>query len=249
LTGLYQAPDHAGVVSFPDACNFPDEARQKARDNKPGWDVFDEFDKWHFLNLPRTAHLVNAGHCRGNCVVTGIAHHGEQLAQGPGNHERAEALFFLSHWMGDVHQPLHVSFENDRGGNEIKPIAGGFYASGHLHAVWDSGILTKAIGTLGWRAYADQLASAITPAEKAAWSGGEPISWAQESYSLTTKPKVQYCKWHTVNGTSSCDPIANGRTLAQPYQTAFEDDVELRLQQAGVRLADLLRRQMVIPSS
>ena len=210
--------------------------------------MFDAFDKWHFLNLPRAADLVTAAQCNGNCVLTGIAHHTEQLAHGSGDHERGEALFFLSHWMGDVHQPLHVSFEDDLGGNSIKPINGGFYASGNLHAVWHSGILTKAIGTLGWRAYADQLASAITPPEKAAWIGGEPISSAQESYGLTTKPKVQYCRWRTVNGTLSCGPIASGRTLAQPYQTAFEDDMELRLQQAGVRLADLLRRQMVIPS-
>ena len=38
------------------------------------------------------------------------------------------------HWVGDIHQPLHVSFEDDRGGNNIQ-VNG--QCSGNLHATWD----------------------------------------------------------------------------------------------------------------
>ena len=40
--------------------------------------------------------------------------------------ERAEAIIFLGHFVGDVHQPLHVSYESDQGGNLIRPVTGGF---------------------------------------------------------------------------------------------------------------------------
>jgi len=246
LTSAYRTPDGAGFGFFTDGCVFPDEARSKARDNVSGWDKFDPFETWHFLNVPRTTHRVEDSHCHGNCVLTGIAHHVEALTNASTDEARAEALFFLGHWVGDIHQPLHISYTDDLGGNNIKPINGGFYSSGHLHAVWDSGIIAKAIGSDGWRIYADRLAREITPAENAAWIGGQAISWAQESYNLTTRPKAQYCAWRDVNNESTCVRIAQVRTLAQPYQDEFQDDVELRLQQGGARLADLLRRHLAV---
>ena len=247
LSGLYRKPDGEGFESFSEGCLFPDEARSKARDNVPGWDRFDPFETWHFLNVPRTTDRLEESDCHGNCVLTGIAHHTEALTNGADDQARAEALFFLGHWVGDIHQPLHISFSDDLGGNNIKPINGGFYSSGSLHSVWDSGIIAKAVGSNGWRIYADRLARAISPPEKATWIGGQPITWAQESYNLVARPKAQYCAWREINHESTCVRIAQVRTLAQPYQTEFEDDVELRLQQAGTRLADLLRQHLAVP--
>jgi hypothetical protein len=247
LTSLYGTPDGGRFTFFTDGCLFPDEARSKARDNVPGWDKYDAFEIWHFLNVPRTTHGIEDDHCDGNCVLTGIAHHAERLRTASTDEARAEALFFLGHWVGDIHQPLHISYTDDRGGNQIQPIHGGFYLSGHLHGVWDSGIIGKAVGTVGWRIYADRLAREITPAESATWVGGPPISWAQESYNLTTRPKTQYCAWRAVTNTLTCGGLSGVRTLKQPYQDEFQDDVEMRLQQAGTRLADLLRRNLVVP--
>ena len=244
LTGTYRNPNGQGFGFFTDGCLFPDEARVKARENVPGWDRFDPFETWHFLNVPRTTSVVEDSHCHGNCVLTGIAHHTEALTNASTDEARAEALFFLGHWVGDIHQPLHISYTDDRGGNNISPVIGGFYSSGHLHALWDSGIMAKAVGNVGWRIYADRLALEITPAEKATWSAGGAVSWAQESYNLATRPKTRYCAWRNLSNESTCGPIAGPRTLAQQYQDEFEDDVELRLQQAGARLADLLRRHL-----
>jgi hypothetical protein len=244
VTG-YQAPDKGTFTSFPQACNFADVARSKARDNVPGWDRFDPFDAWHFLNLPRTAAVVEESHCQGNCVLTGIAHHVKALASADAA-DRAEALLFLGHWVGDIHQPLHVSYADDRGGNEIQPVGGGFYASSSLHGVWDSGIVSKAVGSDGWRAYADRLARAITPPETAAWTGASPLAWAQESYVLITRPLSQYCAWQAVKGETRCARLTGARTLAQAYQDQFGDDVAVRLQQAGVRLAGLLRQNLAV---
>lgn len=244
LTAAYVRPDGAHVNFFTDGCVFPDEARDKARKNVPGWDKFDPFDQWHFLNLPRTSVAPAEDDCPAvqGCVLTGIARHSTDLRTAATDQERAEALFFLGHWLGDIHQPLHVSFSSDQGGNLVKPILGGFYQSGSLHSVWDSGILLHAIGDDGWRPHADKLKDAITPAAQAFWLASEtPLEWATESYVLTTTPATDYCAW---TDEAECAPEAHTRTLGQQYQDAFADDVEMRIQQAGVRLAELLRKNL-----
>jgi nuclease S1 len=196
--------------------------------------------------VPRTTHLVADSHCNGNCVLTGIARHSDLLKTATTDEARAEALFFLSHWLGDIHQPLHVSYSDDRGGN-ITAVSGGFYESTHMHGVWDSGIIAKLEGNLGWRSLADRLASEITPAENDSWIASQPLQWAQESYILATRPATQYCAWRLVGNTPTCSLIQQARTLAQRYQDESRDDVVERLQQAGARLANLLRRQLTVP--
>ena len=247
LTGTYHRPNNgSGFSFFTDGCLFPDEARQKARDNVAGWDKFDPFDTWHFLNVPRTTHLVAESDCNSNCVLTGIARHSDLLRTSKTDEDRAEALFFLGHWVGDVHQPLHISYSDDRGGNSVTPIHGGFYTATHMHGVWDSGIISKLVGPEGWRLFADRLAREITPAQNDTWIASQPLAWAQESYVLTTRPATQYRAWRVTAGMPSCSRITQERTLAQPYQDEFRDDVMERLQQAGARLADLLRRHLAV---
>ena len=246
LTARYRTPNGGGFMFFTDACVFPDEARQKARDKEPGWNKFDPFDAWHFLNVPRTTHLVADSHCNGNCVLTGITRHSDLLKTSTTDDARAEALFFLGHWVGDVHQPLHVSFSDDRGGNNTQ-VNGGFYEAAHMHGVWDSGIVAKVVGTEGWRLFADRLAREITPAQNDAWIANPPLQWAQESYILATRPATQYCAWRLIAAAPTCALIPQARTLAQRYQDESRDDVVERLQQAGARLADLLRRQLTAP--
>lgn len=249
LTGTYRRPNNGpGFSFFTDGCLFPDEARQKARDNEKGWDKFDPFDAWHFLNVPRTTHLVADSHCNGNCVLTGIARHADLLRTATTDEARAEALFFLGHWVGDIHQPLHISYSDDRGGNNITPIHGNFYESAHMHGVWDSGIIAKLVGANGWRLLADRLAREITPVENDTWIASQPLAWAQESYLLATRVTSQYCAWRVLTGAQTCSSIQQVRTFTQTYQDEVRDDVAQRLQQAGARLAELLRRQLVLPT-
>ena len=56
--------------------------------------------------------------------------------------DKLAALKFLGHWVGDLHQPLHVSFEDDRGGNEIA-VHG--ECSGKLHGAWDTCLVLKTV--------------------------------------------------------------------------------------------------------
>jgi hypothetical protein len=73
---------------------------------------------------------------------------GTALAWGPDGHRTVCEIAYLRldhahqkevnrlHWVGDIHQPLHVSYADDQGGNKIKPIDGGLYTSKALHSVW-----------------------------------------------------------------------------------------------------------------
>lgn len=246
LTQLYKTPDGHSFASYADACTFPDDARAKARSNTPGFEHFSQFDNWHFLNLPRTATEATTSACAHDCVLEGIDFHSAAL-QDPSKSDadHAEALFFLGHWVGDVHQPLHVSFADDLGGNKIKPINGGLYHSANLHAVWDSGIIANDPHAAG-ADFANLLLKAITPDEKTSWLTGTPVDWAKESYAITISPDVEYCK-ETASGTK-CNPDqpTAGRTLTNDYQQEFQAKVETRLEQAGVRLAALIQKNLLI---
>ena len=73
--------------------------------------------------------------------------------------QKAASLKFLGHWVGDVHQPLHVSFADDRGGNEINTVGD---CRGNLHSAWDTCLVVEALGDNVQDAAAKLLA-AVTP--------------------------------------------------------------------------------------
>ncbi len=257
LTKAYKTPPDSDlkIDGYPDACIFPDVARSKAVDaRKKGdtaspWIHFEPFNAWHFLNVDRSVKHIPASACANNCVVFAIEKHSHDLQTATTDQNRAEALIFLGHWVGDIHQPLHISFEKDQGGNLVQPVTGGFYpvpqipdkpdATLNLHSVWDSGIIRKDLPGPDVLAFADTLHATITNAQRTAWLTSKPLQWAQESYDITTSPDVEYCKRTSCDG--ECAALAvPGRVLTKAYQDEFADDVELRLEQAGTRLASLI---------
>ena len=253
LTKAYETPagTRLQIHSFPDACVFADEARSKAEaaakdgETDSPWLHYKGFGNWHFINVERTVTTIPAAACNDDCVLTGIDKHSAMLKSGATDQERGEGLFFLGHWIGDIHQPLHVSFADDRGGNTIEPVTGGFYPVPakfplNLHAVWDGAILRKAIALPGWRTFADRLEGQITGTQKTEWLTETPLEWAQESYDITTAKEVQYCRKR--NG--ECQAFGHGRSLHASYQDKFLDDVELRLEKAGVRLASMIHNAL-----
>ena len=69
------------------------------------------------------------------CIVPAIANYTERaMLYGAEPEIRAEALRFLIHFVGDIHQPLHLGFEKDLGGNRIRLLYPSQYS---LHGAWD----------------------------------------------------------------------------------------------------------------
>ena len=100
----------------------------------------------HYVNLPRDADGLEEDACplATECVVSAIEQDLAVLSSpGASEQQQLESLKYLGHWVGDIHQPLHVSFEDDRGGNEVG-ISGGL-CNWNLHAVWDRCIIEQGL--------------------------------------------------------------------------------------------------------
>jgi len=95
---------------FADACTWPDHPRKRASE--------------HFINVPRDFDRFTAPQCpvAAECLLTAIKADLEVLRTSSDPVARLEALKFLGHWVGDLHQPLHVAFADDRGGNRVHEI-------------------------------------------------------------------------------------------------------------------------------
>lgn len=206
----------------------------------------------HFVNYARTTLLVTGPGCgvTSMCVVSAIAADFLILRSPTAtDQQRAAALVYLGHWFGDIHQPLHSSFEDDRGGNEVNSAG---LCTNSLHSTWDTCIL-QSRALAGGRSIEDVRALAatwsgqVTDAERAAWLSSAPWQWTAESYVVTLKPEVGYC----VLAQGTCQYAATQVTWAegQPKRSvqvnsAYMDwampIIQRRITQAGVRLAHRL---------
>jgi hypothetical protein len=146
---------------------------------------------------------------------------------------RSWRRLFLGHWVGDVHQPLHVSFADDRGGNGV--LVTGECGASNLHSAWDTCLVTKAVGADVGEA-ATELMKSITPAKIQSWTQTGPKDWANESFAIAEQLQTKYC---TQQG-ASCNKPTGKVTIDASYVAANAPVVREQLQKAGVRLAQML---------
>lgn len=195
---------------------------------------------WHFVDIDvNAAGYDPARDCvQGNCVVEAIRRYGDRMAdRSLPLAQRQEALKFVVHFVGDIHQPLHACENADHGGNLVKVHLAQSRAA-NLHAVWD-GATVAALGPDGATVGAALVAKARgMPAKaRAAMAAGGPVDWATESWTLCRKEI--YAKvdgGHLQPGGTGQDVVA----LPDDYATAAAAITEDRLLRAGLRLARLL---------
>jgi len=99
---------------------------------------------WHYVNFPRDigCQYEQVRDCpEGKCVVEAIARQVEVLRSSTDPEEKLKALKWVVHLVGDVHQPLHAAFADDKGGNLFQIQA--FGKGGNLHSLWDSGVISN----------------------------------------------------------------------------------------------------------
>lgn len=205
--------------SLPEAGLWADQIRsQQSRDYaKP----------WHYINIPDGVVLSAAERNSDGDVLVAIDRFtGELNDMELSSRKLREALWFLTHFVVDVHQPLHVGRADDRGGNKIAVAIGG--KETNLHAYWDGSFLKGQVGS--HYAYAAQL-DAQNYRFIARWQQSAPDIWAIESQSF--RPEVY-----------DFAPAAAGEAvqLDADYQARARDIVDFRVAQAGVRLAGVLNR-------
>lgn len=223
-------PTLAGVASWADDLRDADPPRFKAT------------SKWHYINAKGGGcGFDEARDCPGgDCVVSAIR---TQLAilgdRGQPLEARRDALKFVVHLVGDVHQPMHAGDRTDAGGNgyqislrtDLAPeaYARNKYADGvmgtNLHSVWDYYVLGEA--GLPLQAYADRLATRPWPPQPAS-PDSTPMGWAKESCRLIEARHL----------------YPDGHKLDRAYGDAMRPLAEQRVEQAAWRLATLLNRTL-----
>jgi hypothetical protein len=150
--------------------------------------------------------------------------------------ERLLALKFLIHFIGDLHQPLHSSDHNDKGGNCIglsPPSPDG--QETNLHAYWDLGTV-NVLGT-DTATVAKKLDADISDAQIADWSTGSTRSWALEAFALGKRDVYQLNKLPTCAAPGSV-------ALSDTYIKTAQADANLQLRRAGIRMALLLNQAL-----
>ncbi len=147
-------------ASLVDVANWADTIR-----NDPQWN---HTSTWHYVTIEDGDNYSNSEHAHEGDVVSAITEMVKILKdqKSPAS-DKQNALKFIVHFVGDVHQPLHVGRGDDRGGNEIRLTFEG--KTSNLHALWDTLMIRKvAMDTAQYATYLESQSLAPEPYDLAA---------------------------------------------------------------------------------
>ena len=182
--------------------------------------TYDFMFTWHWATIPDGQTYEQAGTPESGDVIVTIQRLVQELKTKKfTNGDEAFTLKLLVHLVGDIHQPLHVGNGTDKGGNEVKLKY--FGKSSNLHQVWDSGIIDNQ--QLSYTEYAESIDFA-TPQQLKDWQAASVLDWVYESMALREQ---------VYN-------IPEKGNLSYDYDYDNLATVNLRLRQAGIRLAGIL---------
>lgn len=205
-----------------------------------------ETGRWHFVDIPEGETFDEARDCKtmvtGDCAIHEIEREKQIIKDiqakpdktDQDKYARADALKYLVHFVGDLHQPFHAekrtdeNGKSDDGGNSVKPV---FFGDHHtnLHAVWDSGLILHADHPTAedYVTYLKEHYLASMP--ETDWRKGSLADWAMESHDAA---KAAYF--------NRGERIVDNTVLDQSYFDSNIGIVDRRLALAGARLAMIL---------
>lgn len=227
------------LVTFGDAATWPDCVRSKV--------PFTATAEEHYDNIPLFGRAPKRSYCpNARCATEAIKRARRVLAdrRRPAG-ERLEALAFLTHYIGDIHQPLHAAGNNDRGGNDVKVIYLGvatYTFNGRenqntLHGVWDTPLLSAALRGDG-SGKAEIVA--LADAQGRQWRGFAPDRWAAASHAIAVDVAYGALPVRPAPNVSPSAPVE----ISQTYVDAATPIVREQVAKAAVRTADVLNRAL-----
>ena len=240
-----------------DASTWPDDIRNE-RKNGP----------WHYIDIPRGKHKGDLAEFCGSegCVTRAIEEQRAILKDKSADPvKRAEAIRYLIHFVGDMHQPLHAINNADNGGNCVPvkyfrhdPLVNPVHPeredySPNLHQIWDTEIIERDMEISNPLRYSDELDEKFH-AESVAWeaAGIHVDNWAWESHEraeiavydafpekIAIEPdmKPKGCADDNHVGKRIFDKHL---AVDEAYQSSAAKAAETGLAEAGVRLAMIL---------
>jgi hypothetical protein len=206
-----------GNQSLPDVSTWADEIR-----SNPDYKYT---AAWHYVNVPagltfdqfadavKNMPQANVYKMVVRCVL--------DLKNPTGSKSsKVTALKYLVHLVGDLHQPMHVSRAEDKGGNDISITFMG--NDSNLHSLWDSGIISNEGLTYQKMATAYDTA---TPEQITKWQNDPLMVWLWESYQIA---EILYKE------------TAENPKFDQDYYQSHLPIVQNRIAKGGIRLAGIL---------
>ncbi len=201
---------------------------------------------WHYIDIPvpTKAKTLDAFCPEGNCVTAKIKSFSETLRTSKDDAQRRQALLFLVHFVGDIHQPLHCAERScDKGGNSerVNFLQMQKERNVALHHVWDSSeldLLMKHANITDDHVFAGMLMAAIKPAEAEKWAQASPDQMAWESYKLAVTKVYRGIPFQNFCENQKPAPMVTDLTPA--YENEGTKVVREQLMKAGVRLAAIL---------
>ncbi len=204
----------AGDEDLSRLANWPDEIRSAPN---TGYTT-----PWHYVSFPKDKKYFDQKRSKEGDIIEALFRFEDQLRDPKETKEhKLDALRWIIHLTGDLHQPLHVGIAEDRGGNSIR--VKWFKSETNLHAIWDEELID--FEKLSFTEYANYL-NHFSKDEKKDWEKGTYLDWAYESHDLLSKVY----------------DIPESGSLSYEYNYKAKPIIEQRLKQGGLRLAYVLNK-------
>ncbi len=206
-----------GNETLADVSTYADEIRPDS--------FFQYTSPWHYIDVPADENFTQFQKSVYEQTTPNVyiaLTHWERALANPKSTKAIKifALKMIVHFVGDLHQPLHVAREEDKGGNLTKVLFEG--DSTNLHWVWDTKLIEHKTTSSTDLAKEWDFA---TPEDIQSWQADPLITWLYESN--------QMCN-HIY------DEHPEGKNLGQEYYDKHIENVRQRIDQAGIRLAGVL---------
>ena len=184
--------------------------------------TYSSYSPWHYVNFPLDNTYENSEKSEFGDIVLGTETC-IRILKDPSS-SKEEKIFHLKllvHFIGDMHQPMHVGRSEDRGGNDIQ--LQWFNQGTNLHRVWDSNLIDSY--GMSFDELGKELIRSHSRKEVKALMRGNVRDWVEETHQIT---KVVY------------ESVNKGEKLSYGYSYRFNETVFTQLHKGGVRLAFLL---------
>ena len=182
---------------------------------------YNKYYSWHYVNMPLNVSYEDSEKNPEGDIVTGIHKCIEVLKSDTSSTE--DKVFFLKmlvHFLGDLHQPMHIGRAEDKGGNTIQ--VQWFGRGTNLHRVWDENMIQE------WKMSYIELANNAKDLSKEqikTIQKGTIVDWVHDTHKLS---KIAY------------ESVKVGENLRYRYSYDHFGTVRTQLQKGGIRLAKLL---------
>ena len=193
--------------------NFADEIKADS--------TYRKFSSWHYVNIPKGKKYGEVEPFEYGDLVTGIRECMRIIKDEKNSRsDRVFYLMMLIHFIGDLHQPMHVGRLEDKGGNDIQ--VQWFDRGTNLHKIWDAHLIDD------YGMSYTELAAKLPELDKKRIEQiqkGDLLEWVEESHEMADR---------------IYESVEVGEKLYYRYGYVWWPSVELQLQRGGLRLAKVL---------